>query len=114
MEDIIKTFDENFLNVQREIETFNCVAGGKTARQPRTSGDHKNGSHATSNGRAVIGAGSSLRKPSTSPKSLTRLPSTPSLDAKPRIGRYASSSQLDAPAPEYHHSPAPAHESPNN
>ncbi|KAF3482499.1 SH3 domain signaling protein [Arthroderma uncinatum] len=112
MEDIIRTFDENFINVQREIETFNCVAGGKTARQPRTSGDHKNGNHTLSNGRAVIGAGSSSRKPSTSPKSISRLPSTPSLDAKPRINRYASSSQLDAPAPDQHHSPASTHHSP--
>lgn len=110
MEDIIQTFEEGFLGVQREIEGFNCVAGGKTARQPRTSGDQRNGNHASSNGRPVIGAGGTLRKPSTSPNSLSRLPSASSLDSRPRIGRYTSSSQLDTQSA----SEQPAHESVNN
>ncbi|OAL69819.1 SH3 domain-containing protein [Trichophyton violaceum] len=110
MEDIIQTFEEGFLGVQREIEGFNCVAGGKTARQPRTSGDQRNGNHASSNGRPVIGAGGTLRKPSTSPNSLSRLPSASSLDSRPRIGRYTSSSQLDTQSA----SEQPAHESLNN
>ncbi|EEQ34183.1 hypothetical protein McanMca71_004975 [Microsporum canis] len=114
MEDIIRAFEENFLNVQREIESFNCIAGGKTARQPRTSGDQRNGNHGLSNGRPVIGASSNSRKPSTSPKSLSRLPSTPSLDPRPRIGRYTSSSQLDTSPDHQHNSPSPAHEPPSN
>ncbi|KAK2739449.1 hypothetical protein FQN57_006578 [Myotisia sp. PD_48] len=107
METIIQTWDDNFHNVQREIETFHCLAHGKAVRQPRNSDDHKNGMFA--NGLGIrSNTKTASRKPSRSPVSSVRAPSAGAhSEPRPRINGFNSTPQLsNTLSPNTQYSPA--------
>lgn len=83
MDVVIQTWEQDFLPTQREIESINCLAHGKSVRQPRSSDEHKNGSLLNGLGTRHQGSSAS-RKPSVSPNGHHRIPQIGG-ESRPRL-----------------------------
>jgi SH3 domain len=108
MDEVIRTWDDDFKSIQREAESIAILANGKAVRMPMQLED----SNGILNGfaRRPSGQSSMGRVPSTSPARALPPPS-PSLDTKPRIAALPSpgtSMMLSPPAEHAATSPPPS------
>ena len=124
MSEIISTWDQNFRQTQKEIETgFSCLCHGKAVRQPMTLSD-TNGGHSISglnirNGFAQRRSSSQSTHsqstnlhPSTAPTTpaimASPAPPSPDSNTRPRISSIPSQTSLSLSTPNYTPSDGPS------
>lgn len=113
MDEVIRTWDDNFKSIQREAESISILASGKVVRMPMKLEDSNGGLNGFS--RRPSGQSSLSRVPSTSPARALPPPS-PGLDSKQKIASHPSPSAslmltssadttLTSPSPHDYHTP---------
>jgi Variant SH3 domain len=115
MDEVVRSWDDDFKSIQREAESIAMLANGKAVRMPMKLEDSigaSNGYNRRPSGQSSLG-----RVPSTSPARALPPPST-SFDTKSRIGSTSSPGALvmlsppaettmTSPSPSDHHTPLP-------